>query len=69
VTQLADVFLFLGDEVLPAAGRQVRNLAQPVRIKLRALVLLQEVLTVNAIVAVRQTQQTAFIAHQRLLMS
>ena len=63
---LLDAILFLGDEVLPALGRELRHAVEPARVKLAAHVLLEEVLADNA-VAFGKPHQPAFVGHETLV--
>jgi hypothetical protein len=47
-TQLLDAVLVAGDEILPALGGQFRDTVEPARVKLGALVVLEEVLADDA---------------------
>src|SRR5262249_44083373 len=61
--QILDAVLVLGDEVLPALGGELENAVEPARIKLRAEVVLQEILARNA-VALREPHHAAFEADE-----
>ena len=61
-----DLVLVLGDEVLPALGRELRDAVEPARVELGALVVLEEVLARDA-VAFRQPHQPAFEADEPLV--
>ena len=61
-----DAVLVLGDEVLPALGRELRDAVEPARVELGALVVLEEVLARHA-VAFGEPHQPALVADEPLV--
>src|SRR4029079_5537591 len=61
-----DLVLVLGDEILPALGRELRDAVEPARVELGALVVLQEVLAGDA-VAFGEPHQAALEANEALV--
>ena len=61
-----DAVLLLGDQVLPALGRQLGDAVEPARVELVAHVLLEELVARHA-VAFRQPHQAAFVRDEALV--
>ena len=66
VAVLLDLVLVLGDQALPALGREFRHPVEPARIELGALIVAQEILARDAM-ALGQPHQATLVADQALV--
>src|SRR5215467_8339812 len=64
--QLLDAVLVAGDEILPAVGGEIRHAVEPERIELRAQIVLEKVLTPDAI-ALGEPQQASLVTDEPLV--
>src|SRR5262249_55411155 len=66
VTVLLDLVLLAGDEALPALGGEPRDVVEPARVELAALVVLEEVFARDAM-ALGKPDQPALVADEALV--